>query len=87
MAEPPFAFAIAGMGSLAKREITPFSDFEHIILLSNEAQTSSENYEDKLNYYRWFSVVFHIIIVNLQESILPSFAISRLNDKTSKLGN
>ena len=87
MGEAPFGFAIAGMGSLAKSEITPFSDFEHIILLSNEAQSSLEDYEQKLNYYRWFSIIFHTIIINLQESILPSFAISSLNNESSNRGN
>ena len=87
MGEAPFGFAIAGMGSLAKSEITPFSDFEHIILLSNEAQSSLEDYEQKLNYYRWFSIIFHTIIINLQESILPSFAISSLNNESSNLGD
>ena len=85
MGEAPFGFAIAGMGSLAKSEITPFSDFEHIILLSNEAQ--SLLCEQKLNYYRWFSTIFHTVIINLQESILPSFAISSLNNESSNLGN
>ena len=87
MGEAPFGFAIAGMGSLAKSEITPFSDFEHIILLSNEAQSSLEDYKQKLNYYRWFSIIFHTIVINLQESILPSFAISSLNNKSSNLGD
>ena len=87
MGEAPFGFAVAGMGSLAKSEITPFSDFEHIILLSNEAQSSLEDYEQKLNYYRWFSIIFHTIIINLQESILPSFAISSLNNESSNPRN
>ena len=33
MGEPPCEYAIIGMGSLSREEITPYSDFEHIILL------------------------------------------------------
>ena len=36
MGEPPCKYAIAGMGSLARSEITPYSDFEHIILLFDD---------------------------------------------------
>ena len=87
MGKAPFAFAIAGMGSLARKEITPYSDFEHIILLPNRVNTGHESYEQKLEYYRWFSVIFQTIVINLQETILPSVAISSLNDKSSDLGN
>ena len=87
MGEAPFVFAIAGMGSLAKKEATPFSDFEHIILLSKSAKKVGRSYEKKLNYYRWFSVIFHIVVINLQETILPSVAINCLNNDFSNLGN
>ena len=30
MGKPPCQYAVVGMGSLARKEITPFSDFEHI---------------------------------------------------------
>ena len=87
MGEAPFTFAIAGMGSLARKEITPYSDFEHIILLPNTVNTDHESYEQKLEYYRWFSVIFQTIVINLQETILPSVLIFSLNDKSSNLGN
>ena len=87
MGEAPYTFAIAGMGSLVRKEITPYSDFEHIILLPNTVNALEESYEHKLEYYRWFSVIFQTIVINLQETILPSVAIFSLNDKSSKLGN
>ena len=86
MGEPPFTFAIAGLGSLAKKEITPFSDFEHIILLSNDASIS-QDYGKKLNYFRWFTVLFQIVVINLQETILPSVSIYSLNNDLSNFGN
>ena len=78
----PCEFAVIGMGSLARKEITPYSDFEHIILLENASPD-----EKCLEYFRWFSVIFHVIVLNLQETIIPSLNIKYLNDKTSKLGD
>ena len=80
MGEPPCKFALTGMGSLARCEITPFSDFENIILLDNAVIRNDESYEKKLQYFRWFSVVFQIVLINLQETIVPSVAIDSLNN-------
>ena len=82
MGKPPCEYAIVGMGSLAREEITPYSDFEHIILLFDEV-----NYESHLEYFRWFSVIFHIIVINVQESIIASFNIHCLNNKDCSLGD
>ena len=82
MGEPPCEYAVVGMGSLAREEITPYSDFEHIILLSDD-----KNYKSHLEYFRWYSVIFHIIILNLQETIIPSLDTYSLNDKESSLGD
>ena len=82
MGPQPCKFAVVGMGSLARNEITPYSDFEHVILLENQ-----ESYEHHLKYFRWFSVIFHIIILNLQETIIPSLNVKHLNDKTAELGD
>ena len=79
---PPCKYAIVGMGSLARTEITPYSDFEHVILLEVQA-----NYEQHLEYFRWLSVIFHVIILNVQETIIPSLNIKYLNDKSSEMGD
>ena len=82
LGKPPCEYAIAGMGSLAREEITPYSDFEHIILLSDH------NFcKPHLKYFQWFSVVFHIVVLNMQETIIPSLNISSLNDEESQLGD
>ena len=78
MGEPPCRFALIGMGSLARKEITPFSDFENIILLDNKIDRN-ESYEQKLQYFRWFSVIFQFVLINLQETIVPSVAIASLS--------
>ena len=75
MGEPPCKYAIAGMGSLARKEITPYSDFEHVIVLENIS-----DYEFKLRYFKWFSVIFHVIIINIQETILSSVMVDSLNN-------
>ena len=82
MGKPPCDYAVVGMGSLARKEITHYSDFEHIILLIDDA-----NYNSYLEYFRWYSVIFHIVILNLQETIIPSLNICSLNDKHSRLND
>ena len=82
MGKPPCEYAIAGMGSLARNEITPYSDFEHIILLSDHITQKSD-----LEYFRWYSVIFHTVLLNMQETIIPSLNIHSLNDKDSELGD
>ena len=78
----PCEYAIVGMGSLAREEITAYSDFEHIILLFDD-----ENYKSYLEYFKWFSVIFHIVVLNVQETIVPSLHIASFNGKKSSLGD
>ena len=82
MGKPPCEYAIAGMGSLARAEITPYSDFEHIVLLYN-----TDNYKCHLEYFRWFSVIFHMIILNVGETTIPNLNVNSLNDKNCRLGD
>ena len=76
MGEAPCEYAIVGTGSLACEEITPYSDFEHIILLCND-----KNYKSYLEYFKWFSVIFHIVVLNVHETIVPSLNIDSLNGR------
>ena len=87
MGDAPCKFAIIGMGSLARKEITPFSDFEHVIALADKAKENLDEaeWQNVLDYFRWFSVIFQIILINLQETILPSVAIPSLNDSYSDI--
>ena len=75
----PCKFAVVGMGSLARKEVTPFSDFEHVIVLEEGIQHKSI-YQESLEYFRWFSIVFQLIIVDLKETIIPSIAVPVLNN-------
>ena len=80
MGKTPCKFVIIGMGSLARKEITPFSDFEHVIVLDSKFDGQNE---EVLNYFRWYSVIFQIILINLGETIIPSV----LNNTNSKFGS
>ena len=80
--KPPCKYVVVGMGSLAREEITAYSDFEHIILLFNDEKCKSY-----LEYFKWFSVIFHIVVLNLQETIVPSLNIASLNGTESSLGD
>ena len=83
MGQSPCNFAIAGMGSLARKEITPYSDFEHIILLQDAALHDLPECETAkiIDYFKWLSVIFQTILINLRETIIPSLAIPSLNSK------
>ena len=80
MGKPPCEYAIVGMGSLAHEEITSNSDFEHIILL-----IGVKNYKSHLDYFKRFSVISYVIVLNVQETFIPSSNIRSLNDKNSSL--
>ena len=81
MGDPPCKYAVMGMGSLAREEITPFSDFEHAIVLDPFFDDKPENVKEKiLNYFRWFTVIFHIIVTTMGETLLRFMYIPSLND-------
>ncbi|CAK8677836.1 unnamed protein product [Clavelina lepadiformis] len=91
MGKPPCRYCVAGMGSLARKEITPYSDFEHIILLDDELlqnhNESSDQYQSALEYFRWFSILFHVIILRLGETIIPAVSLPSLNNNQIKEHN
>ena len=82
MGQPQCNYALVGMGSLARKEITPYSDFEHILVLEN----GLGSLEDLKEYFRWYSTIFHIIIITLGETDLYSMCIPCLNDHSLPQG-
>ena len=80
MGNPPCLYAVVGMGSLARKEVTPYSDFEHVIVLEEGCQNLVDDYQQTLEYFRWYSVIFHVVVINLMETILPSLDIACLKD-------
>ena len=70
------------MGSLARKEATPYLDIKHVILLE-----VCDDPEQNTEYFRWLSIIFHAIVLNLQETIIPSLNVMFLNVKESYLGD
>ncbi|CAK8677685.1 unnamed protein product [Clavelina lepadiformis] len=91
MGKPPCRYCVAGMGSLARNEITPYSDFEHVIVLDDELlqnhDENSDQYQSALEYFRWFSVLLHVIILRLGETIIPAVSVPSLNNNQIKEHN
>ncbi|XP_077971942.1 uncharacterized protein LOC144427126 [Styela clava] len=79
----PCSFALVGLGSLAREEITLYSDFEHIIILE-EGIDDSPNYHEVKEYFRWFAVIFEIIMIGLGETIIRSVGVKSINDLYSE---
>ncbi|CAK8682113.1 unnamed protein product [Clavelina lepadiformis] len=88
MGKPPCRYAVVGMGSLARKEITPYSDFEHMILLEDKilekVNSNSDEIRHVLEYFRWFSVIFYLVILGLGETPVYNVRISSLNNNKLK---
>ena len=88
MGSVPCKYTLVGLGSLARNEISPYSDFEHIMLLPNTREKTYSNDDSGIKeYFRWYSVLFHIIVINLQETIIPNVSIACLNDPLTPGGD
>ncbi|XP_077973843.1 uncharacterized protein LOC144429607 [Styela clava] len=75
----PCKYALTGLGSLARCEITLVSDFEHVIVLQDNIN-NSPNYSSIQEYFRWYAVIFQIIIVGLGETFIRSVGVKSFND-------
>ncbi|XP_039269824.2 uncharacterized protein LOC120344594 [Styela clava] len=79
LGESPCDFAAVGLGSLARGEITPYSDFEHVLVLEDGVECRKD-YKDIKEYFRWYSVLFQLIMINFGETFIRSVGIKSLND-------
>ena len=65
---PPCHYATIALGSLARLEATPFSDFEWAILI----ESSDEKHKI---YFRQLTQLVHLMVIGFGETILPSMGI------------
>ncbi|CAK8673481.1 unnamed protein product [Clavelina lepadiformis] len=86
LGKTPCKYALVGIGSLAKKEITPYSDFESVLVLEEGIQNSSK-YESILEYFRWLAVISQVVVIGLGETKIRNVAVPGLNDLDSEDGD
>lgn len=91
LGNPPCKYTIIGLGSLARFEITPYSDIEWAILIDESDANVSDinldtsttqkptNLKTAKDYFVKLTHLVHFKVINLGETLLPSMAIKGLN--------
>lgn len=69
--EPACKYSMVAFGSMARGEMTPYSDFEWGILLENSSEKNKE-------YFKTLANLLYFKVVNLGETILPAINIKSL---------
>ena len=72
LGKPPCKYEVLVLGSLARNEMTPYSDIEWAILIGSEEEQCKV-------FFRNLTNLVHLQIINLGETILPAMGIEMLS--------
>ncbi|BBI16741.1 tetratricopeptide repeat protein [Neochlamydia sp. S13] len=64
----PCEYAMIGFGSLAREEMTPYSDLEFGILIQEDSK-------DNKKYFKRLTALIHLKVINIGETLLPALNI------------
>lgn len=85
LGEPPCQFSHFAMGSLARHEITLYSDFENAIILGDGVDWNDATArEEAIEYFRWYATLFDMILINFGETPISLVGVDGLNDHYSR---
>ena len=69
--QPPCKYAVIGLGSMALKQITPYSDLEFAILTENDNYKYSD-WPTIREYFKNLSYLVNFKMINLGETIIPT---------------
>ena len=73
---PPRKFAVVGVGAIARKEITPYSEFQYVIILQDYHPKS---YSSVHHYFTWLNVLFHVVLISLGETPISPSIVKKLD--------
>jgi tetratricopeptide (TPR) repeat protein len=80
----PCDYTVIGLGSMALRHMTPYSDLEFAILMEDSDDKETLNKHRK--YLRQLSHLVHLRVINLGETVLPMSKYGVILDHLAKRG-
>lgn len=70
LGDPPCGYTVIGLGSMALKQMTPYSDFEFGILTENDGYKTNKN-PKVANYFKYLTHIVQFNMVCLGETVIP----------------